>query len=157
MGADSLVEERDGSIARTVPAVAERVNAEAVVAGTRGRRELSLRSRAACPTTSSSTPIAPCSSCHPLRSLAAVRAGVRKCTERLPAAVPAPPRMRDNLGRDGRPVVRQLRDAAVASAVTAIAGKSAAPLCDANGSVVVLALEVIRCALQADLTVAPVA
>ena len=38
MGADSLVEERDGSIARTVLAVAERVNAEAVVAGTRGRR-----------------------------------------------------------------------------------------------------------------------
>jgi nucleotide-binding universal stress UspA family protein len=37
MGADPLVEERDGSIARTVLAVAERVNAEAVVVGTRGR------------------------------------------------------------------------------------------------------------------------
>ena len=37
MGADSLVEERDGNIARTVLAVAARVNAEAVVAGTRGR------------------------------------------------------------------------------------------------------------------------
>jgi nucleotide-binding universal stress UspA family protein len=39
MGADSLVEERDGSIARTVLAVAKRVNAEAVVVGTRGRGE----------------------------------------------------------------------------------------------------------------------
>jgi nucleotide-binding universal stress UspA family protein len=39
MGADALVEERDGSIARTVLAVAERVNAEAVVVGTRGRAE----------------------------------------------------------------------------------------------------------------------
>jgi nucleotide-binding universal stress UspA family protein len=37
MGADSLVEERDGTIARTVLAVAGRVNAEAVVVGTRGR------------------------------------------------------------------------------------------------------------------------
>jgi nucleotide-binding universal stress UspA family protein len=37
MGADPLVEERDGSIAGTVLAVAERVNAEAVVVGTRGR------------------------------------------------------------------------------------------------------------------------
>jgi nucleotide-binding universal stress UspA family protein len=39
MGADSLVEARDGSIARTVLAVAERVHAEAVVVGTRGRGE----------------------------------------------------------------------------------------------------------------------
>jgi nucleotide-binding universal stress UspA family protein len=35
--ADSLVEERDRSIARTVLAVAGRVNAEAVVVGSRGR------------------------------------------------------------------------------------------------------------------------
>lgn len=52
---------------------------------------------------------------------------------------------------------RQMRDGAVASAVTAIAGKSAAPLCHANGSAVVLALEAIRCDLQADLAVALVA
>lgn len=39
MGADSLIEERDGTIARTVLAVAERVNADAVVVGTRGRGE----------------------------------------------------------------------------------------------------------------------
>ena len=39
MSADSLVEQRDGSIARTVLAVAERVDAEAVVVGTRGRGE----------------------------------------------------------------------------------------------------------------------
>jgi hypothetical protein len=44
----------------------------------------------------------------------------------------------------------------VASAVTAIAGKLAAPLCHANGSAIVLALEPIRCDLQADLAVAPV-
>jgi nucleotide-binding universal stress UspA family protein len=37
MGAESRVEQRDGSIAKTVLAVAERVNAEAVVVGTRGR------------------------------------------------------------------------------------------------------------------------
>jgi nucleotide-binding universal stress UspA family protein len=37
MDADSLVEQRDGNVARTVLAVAERVNAEAVVVGTRGR------------------------------------------------------------------------------------------------------------------------
>jgi len=37
MTADSLVEKRDGSIARTVLAVAGRVNAQAVVVGTRGR------------------------------------------------------------------------------------------------------------------------
>lgn len=56
-----------------------------------------------------------------------------------------------------RPPSRQLRDGAVASAVTAIAGKSAAPRCHANGSAVVLALEAIRCDLQADLAVALVA
>jgi nucleotide-binding universal stress UspA family protein len=37
MDADLLVEESDGSIARTVLAVAGRINAEAVVVGTRGR------------------------------------------------------------------------------------------------------------------------
>jgi len=37
MGADALVEASDGSIARTVLAVAMRVDAEAVVVGTRGR------------------------------------------------------------------------------------------------------------------------
>src|SRR6187200_3218540 len=37
MGADSLVEQSDGSIARTVLEVAGRVKAEAVVVGTRGR------------------------------------------------------------------------------------------------------------------------
>ena len=37
MDAQSRVEERNGSIARTVLAVAERVNAQAVVVGTRGR------------------------------------------------------------------------------------------------------------------------
>jgi len=37
MGADPLVEERNGSIARTLLAVADRVNADAVVVGTRGR------------------------------------------------------------------------------------------------------------------------
>jgi nucleotide-binding universal stress UspA family protein len=36
MGAEPLVEERDGSIARTVLEVAQRVDAEAVVVGTRG-------------------------------------------------------------------------------------------------------------------------
>jgi nucleotide-binding universal stress UspA family protein len=35
--ADPLVEQRDGSIARTVLAVAERIDADAVVVGTRGR------------------------------------------------------------------------------------------------------------------------
>ena len=39
MCADPRVEERDGTIARTVLAVAARVNAEAVVVGTRGRGE----------------------------------------------------------------------------------------------------------------------
>ena len=37
MSADSVVEPRDGSIAKTVLAVAERVGPEAVVVGTRGR------------------------------------------------------------------------------------------------------------------------
>jgi len=37
MDADLLVEESDGSVARTVLAVAGRINAEAVVVGTRGR------------------------------------------------------------------------------------------------------------------------
>jgi hypothetical protein len=45
----------------------------------------------------------------------------------------------------------------MAAAVTAIAGKSAALLCQPNGTAVVFALKVIRCDLQADLTEAPVA
>jgi len=75
------------------------------------------------------------------------------------------PRLRQrsnaNAGLDtsdhARSRIRQLRDAAVASAVTARAGKSAAPVCHANGSAVVFALEVVRWDLQADLTVGPVA
>lgn len=56
--------------------------------------------------------------------------------------------------RRPRTSYRQLRDGAVASAVIAIAGKSAAPLRHANGSAVVLALAATRCDLQPDLAVA---
>ena len=65
-----------------------------------------------------------------------------ECTSR-PAHCSAPPR-------------RQLREATLAAAVAAIAGESAVLLCRANGSVVVLTLEAIRCDLHADLAVAPV-
>jgi nucleotide-binding universal stress UspA family protein len=37
MGADALVQERNGSVAKAVLAVAERVDADAIVVGTRGR------------------------------------------------------------------------------------------------------------------------
>ena len=66
---------------------------------------------------------------------------------------------KQNCAVAGQSVVQlaRLRDPAVPSAVAPIAGKSAAPLCHANESAGVLALEPIRGGLQAHLAVAPVA
>lgn len=83
MGADALVEASDGSIARTVLAGG---NARRRRGGrrrdARTRPSHVTRSSAACPMSSSSTPIAPWSSCHPRRLLSTVRAGFSHERER---------------------------------------------------------------------------